>query len=300
MPGDTVLLNGELIPAEAARLSAFDAGLTHGAGLFETFRAYHGVPFRLSAHRERLAASAQALSLPAPPERDPLATEVSRLLEVNGLRDARMRLTFTPGSTRIATVSQSAGALNPADDESFHPTLLLTAARMDALPGAAAGGGMIVCISSFRQQAGDPIAGHKTLSYLPRLLGQREAQRKRCGEALWFTPQNRLAEGSMSNVFLVRDGRLLTPPLDTPVLPGVTRAVVLELARSAGVAVEERPLDINDLLGANEVFLTNSVMELMPVLAIERHAVGDEKPGNVTKSLHEAYQAAVARECGAG
>lgn len=293
-----VMLNGNLVPSAQAAVRASDAGFTHGVGLFSTLRVYGGRPFRAAAHCERLAASARALSLPPPPPAAKLIEQMLALLKADGLIDARMRVTVTPGDLRTATVVQrpSGSDEDAHADDSPACTVLITATAADPpLPPAAQG--MTVCISSFRQTTSDPTAGHKTLSYFPRLIGMREAQARHCGESLWFTPHNLLAEACMSNVMLVKDGALRTPPLATPILPGVTRATVLELARHAGIAVEEAPLTIDDLLAADEVFLTNAVIEVMPVLRIERHAVGGEQPGSVTRILAAAYRDAVQHEC---
>ncbi len=288
MTTDMVFLNGAIVEAGEARLSAFDAGVSHGAGLFETIRAYAGVAFRLSDHLQRLRRSGEKLGVPIPWSNDELSAAVARVLQANELSDARMRLTVTPGDLRAGGAEE--GEPHPA-------TLLITAQKFEAYPAEFYQRGMTVCVSSFRQSRSDPLAGHKTVSYFPRILGLREAHRKQCGEALWFTTESLLAEGCVSNVFVVRNEVLMTPPLDTPVLPGIARAVVLSCASEQRIRVEERPLTINDLLDADEVFLSNTVMEVMPVCRVERHAVADEKIGEVTRQLHEAYRRCVRTEC---
>jgi branched-subunit amino acid aminotransferase/4-amino-4-deoxychorismate lyase len=130
------------------------------------------------------------------------------------------------------------------------------------------------------------------------LLALRDAHRAKATEALRFNTRNHLAEGAISNVFLVRDGRLFTPPVEAGLMPGITRAAVLELAAEAGVPAEQRTLTIHDLLDAQEVFLTNSIMEVMPVSRIEQHEVGGGVPGPVTLRLAQAYKDLVARETG--
>ena len=153
-------------------------------------------------------------------------------------------------------------------------------------------------ICPFRQSADDPIAGHKTTGYLPRLLGLREAQKAHCLEAVWFTTRNQLAEGSISNVFVVQGGVLKTPALATPVLPGLTRAAVLEVARKSGIETVETDLGIGDLLDADECFLTNTIMELMPVIRVERRDIKDGKVGPMTRKLGDLYRELVQEECG--
>lgn len=284
-----VLLNGELVPEDQATITVFDGGLLHGAGLFETMRAYGGVVFRLDDHLTRLQASGQALSLFDMTDDDlqSVADGLGRLLERNELADARVRLTMTSGDMR------------PAPDGNRQPasTLLATAIPVVAYPDELYQKGMTVLISKYKQSRQDPTCGCKTLGYLPRLMSLRMAQANRCGEALWFTHENLLAEGAVSNVFIVAGDVLKTPPVDTPVLPGVTRKAVIELAESEGITVQEIPLTINDLLDADEVLLTNSIMEIMPVCRVEARAIGKEKPGPVTGKLADLYHRAVAKEC---
>jgi branched-subunit amino acid aminotransferase/4-amino-4-deoxychorismate lyase len=279
-----VWLNGEIVDAAAACVSAFDAGFLHGVGLFETLRAYGGKIFRLESHYERLRRSAAALRLPLLPDLEHCRRALEDVLAANGLSDARLRVTVTPGQT------QRPGDSGVGDE----PTVLATATAVAAYPREFYEKGMTVLISRYRQSKTDPLAGHKTTSYWPRLAALREAHEARCGEALWFTPENLLAEACMSNVFVVRDDVVQTPPVDTPVLPGIVRGLVLELAADAGRPAREIPLTINDLLDADEVFLTNSVMEIMPVCRVERKPIADEKPGPVTTWVAEQYRKAVA------
>jgi branched-chain amino acid aminotransferase len=294
---DFVHLNGQLLPYDDARIAPADAGLLHGAGLFETMRAKNGKIFRRHQHLQRLANSAHALNIPFALSETQLAEIAADLLEANGLADARLRLTITRGDLHEAT---------PV-------TLLLTAAEFLPYPPALYEKGMTVILSRHKQNPESPLTGHKTTSYFDRLLALREAQELKAGEALWFTPHtNLLAEASISNVFLVlEDGILATPPLplETPplstqhsalstrlCLPGTTRQLTLELASSAGILPHERPLTINDLLAAKEVFLTNAIMGLMPVTHIEKHTVADGAPGSLTQQLRTAYEQAIASE----
>jgi branched-chain amino acid aminotransferase len=284
--GTQVYLNGEIVDASAARVGVFDAALLHGVGLFETLRAYDGHIFRLDAHLARMAASADQLRLPFTVDLEMCRGALKQVLLANNLRDARLRLTITPGQTLVPN----------APEADTGPTVLATATALAAYPQELYEKGMTVLVAPHRQSATDPLAGHKTTSYWTRLIALRKAQDAKCGEALWFTPQNRLAEGSISNVFVVKGDVLKTPPLDTPVLPGIARAVVLEAAAAEGRAAEETALTIDDLLDADEVFLTNSIMEVMPVCRVERKAIGAEKPGPVTAWATAAYRRAVAGE----
>ncbi len=277
---EKVYLNGRIVAAGDARLSVANPAFLHGVGLFETLRAYGGQPFLLRSHIERMRASAAKLRLQLGAALDAIPDAVTAVLAANELSEARIRFTVTPPDV---------------DTPEGPPTVLVTARPTTGYPPELYEKGMSVCIcDDYRQSSHDPLAGHKTTSYFPRLAATRVAAERHCGEALWFTPDNRLAEGSISNVFLVKGGELITPPVDTPVLPGITRALVLELAREAGLTIREQACTIHALLDADEVFLTNAMMEVMPVTRIERHAIGDEKVGPITRRLREAYAARVA------
>jgi len=283
-----VFLNDNLADADEAQISVHDTGLLHGVGLFETMRSYNGKVFRLDDHLDRLFRSAAALNITITQSRDEMTAAIDKLLEANQLRDGRLRLTVTSGSIR---------SRNVGEDHQPQDTLIITAGQMNPYPNELYRYGAIVIISSCKQNPDDPTSGHKVLNFLPRLLALREAQTKKTAEALWFTTTNRLAEGCVSNVFIVHNNKLLTPPLDTPVLPGITRKVVLELARQNDIECEEHELVIKDLLEATEVFLTNSIMELMPLRQVEAHKIADERPGPVYQKLHELYRQAVEQEC---
>ncbi len=277
-------INGALQRAGEARVSIFDSGFMQGIGLFETLRAYNGRTHALDEHLTRMRASAAALGWTTAPDADQLVEGVDAVMGALGAKDARVRITVTTGSLHAAA----------ADEPQL--TQVVTASHGGEYDQALYEKGATVLISRFRQNPADPTTGHKTTSYFARLASLREAHAAGAIEALWFTTENALAEGAISNVLLVRDGELHTPPLETPVLPGVTRRHVLELARRLGLKTQERSLTIDDLLSADEVILTNSMMELLPVVRIEREPVADEKPGPVYHDLHEIYQAYVQEE----
>lgn len=287
-------IDGVLTPASEARVSVYDSGFMQGVGLFETMRAYRvhaempPVVFRLDAHIERLRRSAQNLGWTVAPDVESLRRDVRQVVRACGDPDARVRLTVTTGAVR------------PMGDEPPRLTVVATAAPGGRYPDEVYRKGVGVVQSRFRQSGADPLTGHKTTSYFARLAGLREAHAQGAFEALWLTPDDRLAEGSISNVFIVTDGDLLTPPLDTPVLPGVTRATVIELARRQRVAVVEHELTLDDVLDADEVFLTNSLMEIVPVVRVEGQDVGAGKPGELTHRLAEVYTQCIQQECGDG
>ncbi len=273
--GRVVDLNGSLLSAAEARVSTTDLGVLYGIGLFETMRAYGGRVFRLREHLDRLLASAEALKLPITREMLPDEERFSAMLSANDLSDARVRLTVSGGS--------------PGDDCVEH-MVLATAVAVQPLPEEYYTRGITVAVCSQAQLSTDPLAGHKTTCFWPRLRALHEAQLRGCGEALWFTEKRELAEGSISNVFIVNDGAVQTPPTDTPVLPGITRAAVIQLCKRHDIPCQQIALTIDDLLDADEAFICNSIMEIVPVCRVERKAVGNEKVGGITGKLIDAYQ----------
>ncbi len=280
-------LNGQIVTESEASVSVFDGAFLHGAGLFETMYAENGRVFRLEAHMERLLRSSGRLLAPIQRNTLPDSDSFQELLTRNALREARIRLTVSAGSMR-----------DEPPDETPHLTVCATASSMNPYPESSYTRGVDVIVCSVRSSPTDPLAGHKTTSYLPRLLGLREAQQARCVEAIWFTTNHQLAEGSISNVFVIRNRVVKTPPLDTPVLPGITRAAILEIAPRCGFSVEEAPLTIDDLLDADEVFLTNQIMQVMPVVRVEAREIGDGSVGAITRRLLNEYRLLVSKECG--
>ena len=283
----TVYLNGAFLSEPEAHLNVYDGGWLHGAGLFETMHAEGGRVFRLESHMERSRRSANTILTPM--ERSDLPTRAvfEELLERNGLKEARLRMTVSAGSMREAE-----------EGDVRRLTVCATASPLSGYPAELYDRGANVAVCDFRQSTSDPLAGHKSTAYLPRLLGLRQAQQKRCMEAIWFTTRNELAEGSICNVFVVRGGVLKTPPLDTPVLPGIARELVLQIASDCGIEREECSLSIDDLLDADEVLLTNVLMQVMPVVRVEKHDVGQGRVGPIAQRLYQEYRNRVKQECG--
>lgn len=282
----TAFVNGEFLATSEACIHIDDGGWLHGAGLFETMRAEHGRVFRLASHLERLRRSADTLLATIEPDRLPDASVISELLRRNDLISARVRLTVSAGRM-----------VESENDESTRITVCLTASPLAPYADRHYDTGVQVSICRSQVSPTDPTAGHKTTGYLPRLLGLRQAREAGCFESLWFTTANRLAEGSISNVFLVKDGVLKTPPLDTPVLPGIARGVVIDLAKTEEIELAENPLTIDDLLDADEAFLTNAIIQIMPVVQVEKREIADGKVGAVTGKLLEGYRSLVREEC---
>lgn len=182
-------------------------------------------------------------------------------------------------------------------EEKRKSTLLIAATKLQPYPPEYYKNGVLVVLSPFRQNTAEPIYGHKTTSYFSRMLALKSAHQKKAAEALWFTVDNRLAEGCISNVFLVKDSTLYTPPIETPVLAGVARKTVCQIALKKSIEFIEKNLYISDLLDADEIFLTNVIMQIMPVTRVEKHTVGNGKPGPLTKKLQKKFDEFIKTEC---
>ena len=291
-----LFLNGRFVPRDEARVSVFDAGLQHAVGLFETLGARNGQVFRPRFHVERLIESARTLGLSESLHAGPLVDALQATLERNALAEARLRLTVTGGDLNLL---QSTG------EGGHDPTVLIVAQPPTRYPEAFFERGVMVTIADARTNPLDPFAGHKALSYWNRIRPLQHAGRAGGSEALWFSVTNHLASGCVSNAFLVKDGILLTPfargeemsgALPAPVLPGITRGVILELAQERRLPVERRQLSVEDVLGADEVFLTNSSWGVLPVVAVEKEPIGKGAVGEVAKAMREGWLRVVEEE----
>ncbi len=282
---EKVFLNDKLVDINRAQVSVRDSGLLYGVGLFETMRSCKGVVFSLADHLDRLFFSAQSLNINISYTKEQITDAIYQTLLANYLGDARLRLTVT-------------GGIMSEEQNQRKSTLLVTATKFHPYPEQYYQKGATVILSSFKQNPSDPISGHKSINYLPRMRALDIARQKAATEALWFTVDNRLAEGCISNVFLVNSSVLYTPSIETPVLAGVARKTVCQIAIKKSIQLIEKNLFISDLLEADEVFLTNVIMQILPVTHIEAHTVGDGKVGTVTKKLAGLFDDFIRQNCG--
>lgn len=269
-----VWLNGEVIPGNRARISVFDRGFTLGDGLFETMRAYGGRVFRLRDHLDRLRRSAIRVGLPLP-EAPELEAAVDDTLRANGLREAAVRITLSRGA--------APPGLDPP--EAAAPTLTVFARPAPTPPAA-----IRAVIAAGRLNEHAPTAGLKRLGYLDSIVALRAARAEGYDDAVFLDTAGHLAEATASNLFLLRDGMLRTPPIACGVLPGITRAAVLELAAELDMPAREAPLDPATLDGAREAFLTSSLREVVPLIRVGDRALGDGEPGPATRRIQRAYR----------
>jgi len=298
MTETSVFVQGKIVSRQDARVSAFDAGLLHGVGLFETMTAIGGPEgvrvFRLEEHLDRLAASAAELGLSTEIRTGPLAEGIAQTVTRSGLDRARVRLTMTGGDLNLL---EAGGRTNHT------PTVLISAQPATAYPEAMFERGVMVTLGDARVNPLDPMAGHKTLNYWMRLRELQQASAKGAGEAILLQVTNHIASGCVSNLFVVRDGSLVTPiargeeergGVPSPVLPGITRGAIIELAQAKGIGCARRMMTIDDVLDADELFLTNSSWGVLPVVGVEKEAVGTGAPGPITRDLRAALLSSIA------
>lgn len=274
-----IYLNGRLVAAAEARIDPADRGLLLGDGLFETLRCVKGRPDRLDAHLARLEAGAAVLGIPLPASPRKIKSGLAETLKANRLTqcDAAVRITLTRGP--------GPRGLLPPDDPT--PTLMIAANALAARADQPA----TAVLATLRRNQHSPLANLKSLNYLDNLLARREAAERGADEALLLNTAGRLASASAANLFLVRGRSLFTPPLTEGVLPGVTRAAVLALAAGANLDAHETPLALDDLWRSEEAFLTNSLIGVRPLAAVDGKGLGDGQVGPVTRRLVEAHEA---------
>jgi branched-subunit amino acid aminotransferase/4-amino-4-deoxychorismate lyase len=288
-PAYDIYINGRFYEPERARVPVGDAGFQHAVGLFETVQVWGGRVFRLDDHLRRLARSAGELGLIDQLDPGPLADAVRQTVDHNRLDRARLRLTLTAGSLSLLRADegetpeirvQRTVTIVPTEPTHYDPKFYTD--------------GVTVLIHGPAANPFDDAAGHKTLNYWTRLRSLRRAAAAGASEAIWLNITNHLASGAVSNLFLVKDGVLETPfargeevagALAAPVLPGITRSVVLELAERQGLSVRRKMLTVQEMLDADEVFLTNSGWGVLPVTRVEQRSIGDGRPGPLTTQL---------------
>jgi branched-chain amino acid aminotransferase len=268
-----IWVKGEILPDDALRIPASDRTFEHGLGLFETLRTWRGRPTLLGAHRARMLKSAEALAIPIDPDHFPDERAVAQLLEAEGLADDRViRITATGGSHSIGSV------------------VWMRSRRLERPDGKPS---VRVALGPWSIDHDDPLARHKTLNYWSRRIALEAASRRGFDETLGRTSGEGYAEGSRTNLFVIRGRELTTPSLDAPILPGVMRGLVLDLARALPCVIREvggyeRP----DFEAADEVFLTNSVRGIVPVERAEAAGTGAvfewPAPGPLTRTLQAA------------
>ncbi len=275
---EIVFLNGSLLPLSQARISVLDYGFLYGYGLFETMRAYEGKVFRLDGHLNRLTAASETLGFSV--SSMDLKTAVADVIQANRLGNARIRIAISIGE----------GGMIPDPSTCDKPTVLILATEYHPYSEKTYQAGFKAIVSSIHRNSQSPLSRLKSANYLESLLAKQQARAAGVDEAILLNEKGHLAEASMSNIFLATDGTLLTPAEDSGVLSGITRAATRELCWQLSIKCHEEMITLEELFSAEEAFLTNSLMEIMPLTEIDGKAIGSGRPGPITEKLMAAYK----------
>jgi len=289
VPGSTgdpyIYFNGKILPLSEARVSPMDRGFLYGDGLFETLGTHHGKLYRLGDHLERLARSGQRIGLDARFQEREVADALSELRARNGLDEMYVRITVSRGAHR-GTLALEGG----------ERTVFIYVKDRPALPAGHYREGVRVKVVRCREGMGHRPLPVKSTSYLTNLAALDEARGEGYYEALFATDDGRLVEGAVSNVFFAGDEDLITPALDEGILPGVTRGVLLEIARREGIAVEERSPAVDEAPSFRCAFLTNSLVGMLPISHVG-DAVVPQIDNEIVKELRRLYEEDIEKAC---
>jgi branched-chain amino acid aminotransferase len=278
--GLLVYLDGKFVPEEEAKISIFDHGFLYGDGVFEGIRAYNGRVFRLREHMNRLYDSAKAIDLQIPITKEEFEKIILETLRINKLRDAYIRPIVTRG----------VGDLGLDPRKCKKPTIIVITKPWGKLYGDLYERGLKAVTVAVRRNPCDALPPNiKSLNYLNNILAKIEANAKGGDEAIFLDKLGFISEGSGDNVFIVKNGSILTPPTINS-LPGITREVVIEIIKKLGIPFAERNLSLYDLYTADEVFVTGTAAEIAPIVEVDGRKIGDGKPGKLTKRLMEEFE----------
>jgi branched-chain amino acid aminotransferase len=276
-----IYISGKFVPQEDAKISVFDHGLLYGDGVFEGLRSYRGKVFRLRDHIVRLYESARAIWLEIPMTQDAMCDAVNEAIRVNKIDDGYVRLVVTRG----------AGTLGLDPNRCSNPQVIIIADAISLYPEELYEKGLeIVTVSVQRTSSAALSPRIKSLNYLNNILAKIEGLQAGCNEALMLNHKGEVAECTGDNIFLVRRGVLYTPPLDAGILGGITRDVVIEVARQAGIEVRETALTKHDVYVADECFLSGTAAEVIPVVKVDSRTIGAGKPGPITRDLEKRFK----------
>jgi len=279
--GLIVYLNGEFVPEEEAKVSVFDHGLLYGDGIFEGIRAYHGRVFKLKEHLDRLYFGARAIMLDIPLTKEEMQEVVLETLRRNNLRDAYIRLVVTRGKGDLG--------LDPKKCEK--PTVFCIAAGIQLYPEELYEKGLEVATVSTRRNIPEALNPQiKSLNYLNNIMAKIEGSQRGVLEALMLTSEGYVAEATGDNIFIVKNGTLITPPAYLGILEGITRNTVMDLAAKRGIPVEEKVFTLYEVYTADECFLTGTAAEIIPVVKVDSRPIGSGVPGEITKLLIKDFR----------
>ncbi|HNB03124.1 MAG TPA: branched-chain-amino-acid transaminase [Methanoregulaceae archaeon] len=275
-----IYIDGKYLPKEEAHISVFDHGFLYGDGVFEGIRAYNGRVFRLQEHLDRLYDSARTIDLKVPVPKEEMAGIILEVLRRNKLSNGYIRPLVTRG----------VGDLGLDPRKCPIASVIVIAVEWGAMYGDLYEKGLKAITVSVRRNPAEALPPNvKSLNYLNNILGKIEANYKGGDEAIFFDTNGYMSEGSGDNIFIVKNGVIFTPPTLNN-LRGITRAVVLEIAKSHGLTLVEQNLGYYDMYSADEVFVTGTAAEVAPIVLIDGRAIGTGKPGPVTRQLMAAFK----------
>ncbi len=275
-----IFLNGKIIPDTDGNISSGDRGFLYGDGIFETFRSYDRKPFKLVEHIERMRYSARKLMIAFEYTNTEISEIIEELIDKNNILDAYIRITLSRGS----------GGSGLGISNNHKPTLLIQIKPFTPYEEKLYDEGMSLVVSNCRRSTSCPISCDKSTNLLKSILLKEEANKKAAHETIILNTDGYVAECIVSNIFMVSGGSVITPSIDTNILPGITRRTVLDICRDSGAPVNEEHFEIERLVKSDEVFITNSLMEIMPVSKIEDFKIGKIIPGKITQQLMSAYK----------
>ena len=278
MTESLIYIDGNLVPESEAKISVLDHGLLYGDGIFEGIRAYKGVVFRLREHIERLYDSAKFLKIEIPMSKEELIEAILETIRKNGLTDCYIRVVVTRGVGDLGLDPRKCGK----------PSIIIIAKPMGPLLGKKT---VSLIISSVRRDGVDATNHQaKSLNYLNSILAKLEAISAGADDAIMLDNRGFVSEATGENVFIVKNGKIMTPPPTSGVLLGITRNCIIELARKLGYEVMERELTPFELITADEVFLTGTAAEIVPVESVNGRKIGTRVPGPVTERLIKEFE----------
>lgn len=278
---NVIFLNDKIIEETEGHLSTLDRGFLYGDGVFETLRAYDKKPFRLADHVTRLLNSSKYFDIPFRYTPEQIRHIIEQLLARNNLQDAYIRMTLSRGS--------GANGLIPTGVS--NSTFVIHTKPFAAYPTSLYKTGASLITSHIQRSTTCPISSHKTLNYMTNYLIKKESVDKGVHDSIILNTEGHVAECAVSNIFIVERGTVITPSLQANILPGITRKTILELCKGNGIHASEELFRLEKVFAADEVFLTNSLMEIMPVSKVDGRPIGRHVPGTITSLLHDKYKA---------
>ena len=281
-----IYFNGKFVPKQEARTSIYDHGFLYGDGVFEGIRAYNGKVFRLDGHLDRMYDSAKAIDLKITLSKDEMKKAIIETLKKNKLKDAYIRPIVTRGD----------GDLGLDPRKCATPNIFIITQEWGAMYGDLYEEGLTAVTVGIRRNAPEALPPNiKSLNYLNNILAKIEANVKGGDEAIMVDVHGNISEGSGDNIFVVKNGRIITPPALNN-LRGITRAAAIELAQKEGIEVSETNMGLFDIYTADEVFVTGTAAEIAPVTKIDGRSIGEGSPGKITKKLMAAFKELTKRE----